>query len=191
MNRRKVDDSKIYSQMYNKWVRYDKLVSILSMLGLAAKIVAFELDVRRFNELNFRGLGVHTEEEIHEQRSVMRELARNSGRNNSYYCEPIKYFCFITTVLAIIFLSLKRYHEVVWTNKYLMNFINQPQGSLFFFYHQSIYGDQNNIDINDSDPHYIDKKRIFSTKFKWKIFILMFTPIPHYEFLLVFTQYLP
>ena len=50
--------------MYNKWVWYDKLVTIFSMLGLAAKIVAFELDVRRFNELNFSGLGVHTEEDL-------------------------------------------------------------------------------------------------------------------------------
>ena len=64
MHRRQIDESKHYTQMYNKWVWYDKLVTIFSMLGLAAKIVAFELDVRRFNELNFSGLGVHTEEDL-------------------------------------------------------------------------------------------------------------------------------
>lgn len=108
MGKRKVDDSKIYTQMYNKWVMYDKFVTIFSVLGLVAKIIAFELDIRRYNELFFQGVGTHSEDEIQENKSIMRELAKNSGRNNSPYCEPIKYFCFITTIIAIVFLFLKR-----------------------------------------------------------------------------------
>ena len=157
MNLRKIDTSKEYNELYNRWRMYEILSTVFSMMGLIASIIAYELDIQKFNHVHFAGVGKFgSEEDVYS--FDFTELAHESLRNHTWYCQPIKWFCFVTTIISIILLVLKRIDEVKWINMYLANFLNQPHGSLFFYYHNAINSD---VKITIDDPYFKERSRVF------------------------------
>jgi hypothetical protein len=64
MDHRKTDQSKTYSQLYNKWLFYEKVSTVFSILGLISVITAYELDIHQFNHIEFGGVGKYQNEEV-------------------------------------------------------------------------------------------------------------------------------
>jgi hypothetical protein len=99
-------------------------------------IIKYELDVYYFKHTIFDGIGSFTSEEVREMNKV--QLAEQSERRNSAYDRPIRWAMFISTIISIVLLVIRRYYEMLWDKKYFQKFLHQPNGSLYFFYDRDI-----------------------------------------------------
>ena len=117
MANRQVNKSKEFHELYNFWRRLDTSIAFFALFGLFLGIVKYELDVIIYKEIIFEGIGTTSEEEI--DGMDLDELAMASGRNNSKYNEPIKLTMFVTSMLSIILLIMRRYYELQWNRIYL------------------------------------------------------------------------
>ena len=136
-NSRIMNNEKIKRQqdIFYTWRRFDDLSTFFAIVGLLITIGSFEQDVRLFR----------TTEVIPEGKTINDMDAMKTPRFLAWYSAVFKWITFITTILTIICMFMRRHYKIKWINNFINDKVDNVMtyGPLFQEYNKIILGLKN------------------------------------------------